>query len=64
MTESKKATAAGYRKQAEEARHAAEIALSTESREGYLKLAADWDKLAGDIERNTFIKPRPPLSGR
>ena len=44
MTEPKKPTAVGYRKQAEEARHAAAIAMSTLSREGHLRLAADWDK--------------------
>ena len=59
MSEPSKATAASYRKQAEEARHSAYIALTTEIRQEYLKLAANYEKLANDIEDNTFISPHP-----
>ena len=60
MPDPQKATAASYRKQAEEARHSAYIALTTEIREEYLRLAANCEKLANDIEDNAFLSPRPP----
>ena len=43
-----------YREQAEEARQSASKAVTRDSRDGYLKLAADWEKLAEDIEAGTF----------
>ena len=47
-----------YREQAEEARQSASKALTRESRDGYLKLAADWEKLADDIEAGTVSSRR------
>jgi hypothetical protein len=44
-------TAAYYREQAEEARRSATKTTTQENRDGYLKLAADWDRLADDIDK-------------
>lgn len=63
MTEPKQ-NVAHYRKQAEDARQLAGVALTQEGREGYLKLAVDWDKLADEIERGTFGSSRTPAGGR
>jgi hypothetical protein len=59
MPDPQKATAASYRKQAEEARHSAYIALTTEIREEYLRLAANYEKLANDIEDTALLSARP-----
>ena len=53
-----KQNVAHYRKQAQDARQLAGAALTTEGREGYLKLALDWDKLADEIENGTFGSTR------
>ena len=63
MTEPKK-NVAHYRKQAEDARQLAGAALTQEGREGYRKLAVDWDKLADEIESGTFGSARTPAGGR
>ena len=44
-------TAAYYREQAEDARQSAATAMTQESRDGYLKLAADLDTLADEIDK-------------
>ena len=62
MTEPKQ-NVAHYRKQAEDARRHADAALTQEGREGYLKLAVDWDKLADEIEGGTFGSTRTPVTG-
>jgi hypothetical protein len=59
MTEPKR-NVVHYRKQAEDARQLAGAALTQEGREGYLKLALDWDKLADEIETGTFGSARTP----
>ena len=44
-------TAVYYREQAEDARQSAAKAMTQENRDGYLKLAADWDRLADEIDK-------------
>ena len=58
-----KLNVAHYRKQAEDARRLAGAALTQEGREGYLKLAVDWDKLADEIESGTFGSARNTRHG-
>ena len=51
-------TATFYREQAIDARQSAAKATNDEYRCAYLKLAADWDRLANGIETGTFINAR------
>ena len=53
MSELKKETVANYRRLAQEARHSAFIALTTEIRDEHLRLAATWEKLANEIADST-----------
>jgi hypothetical protein len=62
MPASKKAKVASYRAEAVEARLAAEVARTPKHRVDYLRLAADWDKLADNIENDTFLGPTTPSS--
>ena len=45
-------TSAYYRQQAENARQSAARATKVEYREGYLKLAATWDRLADEMDKS------------
>jgi hypothetical protein len=59
MNDSPDSRVEAYRREAQRARDTAANARSEEAGDRWLTVAADWDKLADDIERNTFIRSKP-----